>query len=382
MNTRNLVQIYSILLVTTVGCGSDQREQAVVVPSLKVFVVGKQASGQTRRISGRVQAVTSSELSFGVGGRVIERIAELGKRVLKGEVLAKLDPVPLQLLVEKARSNITGARAVVTEAETARKRVTSLQAAQGASQSQVDDAETRLAAANADLGAAKQALEQAEIDLTRTALKAPFDGQIVQTPTDNYQEVAPSTVIAVIQSDGAMEVRVRVPETMIAQVDYNQPVQVTLPSDEGSNLAGIVTQIGAESEAGSGFPVTVRMSKADAGLRAGMTASVTFNFAKYLDGKSAFLVPTSVFAPDAAFRSNYGKEPAAKEAAGKGMVFVLDASSSTVRLQSVVTGSLRDNFVEVFEGLSEGDRVVCAGVAFVRDGMKAHAWSGKQGSLR
>lgn len=366
------------------ACSQEPKKEEPVIPRLKVFEVGKKATGQSRRISGRLQAVNKSTLSFGVGGRVIEQPISRGQRVTAGQVLAKLDPTPLKLVLDKARSTVTSARAIAKDAETSYKRVKSLLPTQGASQSEVDEAATRMTSAQSDLQAAKGALEQAEIDFSRTTLVAPFDGQIVEKPVDRFQEVAANTAIAVIQADGVLEVLVRVPEKMITHVDHGQVVQATFPSLENVQIAGTVASIGAESEAGSGFPVTVRLAKTTDEVRPGMTASVTFNFTDYLEGRTAFLVPLSTVAIDAGIAAFGALNPEESEEERRKNVpmFVLDAAKQTVSLRKVTVGDLRGNEVEVFEGLNEGDLVVSAGVAFVRDGMKAMPWSGKQGSLR
>lgn len=376
------VSLVCSLLFAMTGCSAKPAEDQAIVPRLKVFKVGKQATGQSRRISGRLQAVNKSPLSFGVGGRVIERTVERGQRVTIGQVLARIDPAPLQLVLDKARSTVTSARAIAKDAETSYKRVASLLPSEGASQSEVDEAATKMTSATSDLQAAKGALEQAEIDFGRTELIAPFDGQIVETSVDRFQEVAANATVAVIQADGVLEVSLRVPEKMIAHVDYGQVVQATFPSLEGVQIAGTVALIGAESDSGSGFPVTVRLGKTSDEVRPGMTASVTFNFTDYLEGRTAFLVPLSAVAIDAGLAA-FGEPKASEAERSKNVpMFVLNVAKQTVALRKVTVGDLRGNEIEVFEGLKAGDMVVSAGVAFVRDGMKALPWSGKQGSLR
>jgi multidrug efflux pump subunit AcrA (membrane-fusion protein) len=41
---------------------------------------------------------------------------------------------------------------------------------------------------------------------------------------------------------------------------------------------------------------------------------------------------------------------------------------------TVLAGDIRGNLVEVYDGLAAGDRVVVAGVAFLRDGMPVRLW--------
>ena len=103
-----------------------------------------------------------------------------------------------------------------------------------------------------------------------------------------------------------------------------------------------------------------------------MTASVTFNFTAYLDGRTAYLVPLSALALEAALIAE--PSPDAETRGTEAPLFVFDPDAEEVRYRMVLVGDLRGNEIEVFEGLEAGDQVVSAGVAFLRDGMTAIVW--------
>jgi len=67
-------------LLCVASCGAPEPEEAPVKPSVRVYEVGVKATGQIRRITGRIEALDQSALSFGVGGRVDEIIVEEGTR--------------------------------------------------------------------------------------------------------------------------------------------------------------------------------------------------------------------------------------------------------------------------------------------------------------
>jgi hypothetical protein len=98
-----------------------------------------------------------------------------------------------------------------------------------------------------------------------------------------------------------------------------------------------------------------------------MTAGVTFQFDAYLEGKTAYLIPLSCLAVDALAGTGDRDE--------KAPVFILDPTTEKVTQIMVQVGNLRGNEIEVYEGLEPGDLIVSAGVAFLRDGMSATAWT-------
>ena len=363
-------------LLLVIGCQPAPETGPPPTPSVKVFEVGRQATGQSRRVSGRLQAADVSTLSFGVNGQVIDVIGEVGQMVVAGAVLAKLDPEPLKLRLDDAGTAVSTARAKLDDAQLEFDRLSDLVKESAVSQAEVDASGTRLAAADGDLKKAKTALEQAQIDFGRTQLTAPFAGQIVEVRVERFQEIGAAEPVFVLQGDGALEIEVGVPETFIRDVDHGQIVEARFPSLKDVSVSGVVTSIGAAAGSGTIFPVTVRLSESSADLRPGMTASVTFNFAQYLGDRSAFLIPLSAVAIDAGVARAGGDIPEGRKT--QVPIFVLDEAASVVRLKTVEIGDLRGNEIEVFGGLEAGDLVVSAGVAFVRDGMKATRWMSRQ----
>ncbi len=206
---------------------------------------------------------------------------------------------------------------------------------------------------------------------------APFPGQVVSVSIDPFQEVSGNSEAVLLQSSGALDVGVLVPETMIRDIDYGQAVQVTFPTLPDTSVQGVVHSIGADTAAGNAFAVKIRLTPTEADLRAGMTASATFNFTAHLDGRRAYLIPLSAMAIDAALAR---PEAAAPEDASdkRAPLFVYDPADKKLHFRMVSIGDLRGNEIEVFDGLEPGDQVVSAGTAFLRDGMAARVWTPRQ----
>jgi len=55
-----------------------------------------------RRISGRLEALDHAGLSFGVSGKIVERLVVEGQEVAEGQVIARLDEATLKIAANEA----------------------------------------------------------------------------------------------------------------------------------------------------------------------------------------------------------------------------------------------------------------------------------------
>lgn len=357
-----------------VGCDEAVDEAPPApAPVVKLERVNERATGQVRSISGVVEPSDSSTLSFQVGGRVLELNANAGGTVVVGQVLGLLDRTNYQIAVDAAQSHLNSARARRGEARDDLDRKRALIDKGFVTQAAVDSSQASFEAAEASVSVATSDLERAQKDLERTVLVAPFSGTVASREVDAFVEVAAGAAIYNVQSDGDLEVRVLVPETIIREVDYGQPVSISFPTLPNRTFGGTVSEIASRAEAGNAFGVKVTLVELNGeDIRAGMTAKVTFNFQSYLTGRDAFLIPLSSIAIKEVTAGGNGRPDPASRA--NVPVFVFDAEEHAVFRREVSIGDIRGNDVEVFEGLKEGDQIVTAGVAFLYDGMPVRSW--------
>ena len=295
-----------------------------------------------------------------------------GSEVREGQVLAVLDTEPLRLSVEQARAQLNIARAKSTETKQTYDRIAALFEQKVTSRSEMETAYSNYASARGNLQFAQSDLERKERDLSLTELVAPFSGIIAERSIEPFQDITAGTRVFVLQTDDILEIEVRVPETLIRDVDYGQLVQVAFPTMEGVKLNGVVNEIGSRAEAGNAFPVSIRLQENGADLRPGMSASVTFNFAEYLEGRTAYLIPLSALALEYGIieRIRNGAGEARKDRAP---VYIID-EANRLQAREVTIGGLRGNLLEVYEGLAPGDKLVSAGVSLLREGMTVEPW--------
>lgn len=132
--------------------------------------------------NGTVEAAQSTELRARVSGQVMDLTNNLapGTRFDKGDVLARIDPADYRLAVTQARSQLASARASL-ETENGQQAVAKRELALVGSDVSAKERNLalrgpQLATARADVESAKSQLDQAQLDLARTQVKAPFQG--------------------------------------------------------------------------------------------------------------------------------------------------------------------------------------------------------------
>lgn len=344
------------------SCSETQEPPEEIVRSIKTISVSRRPIGQLRRLFGVLAASDESELSFQVGGHVQSVAVDAGDRVRAGQLLASLDAQPYQLRLDRSIADLQSARAGLQDTRSKVTSTRSLYKQQIASKQDFDSAKSAFDSAKSSVQAAEAAVSLAQRDLDQTVLVAPVEGLIAERRLEPFQEISPGAPVLLIQSQGGMEVDIRMPETLVHEVQAGQNVVVrmTTRTFAGKEFEGRVTKIGALGLDSNAYPVTIALAESDPRMRPGMTARVDFNFAGSVD-ETGWLIPINALLPgDEQSEAHFTEREA--------FVFVYQPESSTVEKRSVRISGLRGDSVEIRDGLKEGDVVAIAGVHFLVDG--------------
>ncbi len=130
---------------------------------------------------------------------------------------------------------------------------------------------------NLDLAAklAQLELDQAQKDLSKTLLTAPFSGVIAEVSGDEGNYAPDNESLLTLIDDSQLELVVQVDETEIAQITLGQSAEITLDAFPDSNFIGQVTAISPIAEIVQNIPVfnvTVTLDNPELKLRPGMSA--------------------------------------------------------------------------------------------------------------
>jgi len=151
-------------------------------------------------------------------------------RVKQGDLLLSLDDRDQKLAVELAKVDLAEAERVVRRFTTVNARNANI------AESQIDEAK-------AVVDAAQIALRQAEVDLDRRHLKAPFDGWMGITEIDQGDRIDTSTLVSTIDDRSQLLVNFTVPETYVGQVRTGTPVTVKLWNNQADGVNGEVVAV-------------------------------------------------------------------------------------------------------------------------------------------
>ncbi len=209
----------------------------VEVPFVRVIEAESQRINLVVNTEGTVTPRTESTLVPEVSGRVIEISPSLaaGGFFEKGEPLLHIDTREYDLAVIRARSAIAQAKLRLAteqqEADVARKAWQEL--GEGEANPLVLR-EPQLEEVRAALASAEASLEQAEYDLERTVVVAPYSGRVRQKSVDRGQYVQKGAPVATLYSVDVAEVRLPIPDEELAYLSLS----LAYRGDDGAKQTG------------------------------------------------------------------------------------------------------------------------------------------------
>ncbi|MEM6833879.1 MAG: efflux RND transporter periplasmic adaptor subunit [Pseudomonadota bacterium] len=355
--------VVGVLGATLWACESaEEAAQETPLRTVKVTRVKALGDVSNRTFSGTVSSTKETSLSFRVSGTVIEKAVAVADKVEKGNVLAKLDPAPYELEVQRSIASLQEARSTARNAKSSFERTKRLYEAGNSSREDLDDAKTELNSAAAQESASAKELELAQLDLEYTRLVSEDSCAIASTDLQVGENVQQGQEVMVANCGDGLEVDLGIPERFIGQVQKGASAMVAFPALPSVVLEGIVDDVGISATSGeTTFPVTVNLPDTDReGVSAGLSAQVTFQFRSQTvgqDGAKALIVPSFSVGEDQSGRFVYIVEAA-------------DDGIGIVKRKAVNVGALTDEGVEILSGLEEGALIVTAGVSALRDGVK------------
>lgn len=284
---------------------------AVLVAAAVLFLVLRSGGGDTHYATapvdrgdvaevvgatGTLQAVTTVQVGSQVSGTVSQLSADFNSRVTKNQVIARLDPSSFQARVGQAQANLVAARANVERQQAAvvdaRQKLVRAQelfkeqllpqADLETARSTADSADAQLKANRAAVTQAAAAVNQAQVDLDHTIIRAPIDGIVVGRSVDVGQTVAASLqapVLFVIAQDlSEMQVLASIDEADIGRVRTGQTATFHVDSFPDQTFEGRVEQVRLQPTTVQNvvtYSAIIAVDNSGQRLMPGMTATVS-----------------------------------------------------------------------------------------------------------
>lgn len=356
------------LLLALAACSAD-RTDAPAMPEVGVIIASAQPLALQQTLPGRAVPFEISEVRPQIGGLIRQRLFTEGQQVKAGQLLYQVDPAPYQAAFDTARGQLAQAEATVLSAQPKAERTRALVSMDAASKQDADDATSALKQAQANVIAARAALQAARINLDYTRVTAPIDGRIgtssvtagalvaagQDTALTTIQRLDPVYLDVTQSSTQMLALRKRLDAGLVKAIDGKAQVKVLL--EDGSTYAheGTLEFVGSAVDPGTGnVKLRAVIPNPDGLLLPGMYLKAVLPMAT--DAR-ALLVP---------------QKAVVRNERGEPLLRLLDAKDHVVE-RRVSTGQVVGNQWQITGGLKAGERVIVSNGSAVSLGQQVKA---------
>jgi multidrug efflux pump subunit AcrA (membrane-fusion protein) len=383
------IAVVAVLALAAAGCSKSETAQARTSESatpVQVEAVRQDSVGRAVDVVGTLAAVDQVTISSEADGRVRAILADLGDRVVAGQVLIKLDnekqqytyeqqqaalartlaqygaPDPQHLPEIEKTPDVERASADLVQATQAFDRASELFKRKLVSQQALDDAQTALQSKRAgytsalqnaknlraSIQASEATMKLAGRQLRDTDIRAPFDGFVEKRLVSLGELVRTQMpVMSVVRLD-PLKVIAEIPEKMAPWITAGQAVDLRVDAYQDRKFTGKVSRISPGVNAATrAFPFEALVPNPDAALKPGTFARVHIESGK---------IDTVLTVPYSALQYRYGVN----------RVFVVEGDKLVIR--ELAVGERLGDRIEVMSGVKAGERVAVGDVDTLADG--------------
>ena len=325
------------------GCANKEtilgssHKKAEPVP-VKVLTVSRTAALSSTSYVGRVEPSKSALVLNEFPGTLEEMKAVKGRRISKGDIIAKINS-------ETVKSAYDIAKATLEQAEDGYVRAEKVYGSGSVTEVKMVEIRTQLEQARAAEKAARQALEDCSI-------KAPFSGVVGEVYVQKGEHVSAAAPLVQILDVESIEIHFSVPESEYSSISAGDTAAIEIPA-LNRNVEGIIAVKGISASVLShAYDFTIKSISDSKSLMPGMVCKIRLQS----EGDESIIIPASAVMTDMLGRYIWGV-----------------TSDDKVCKTYVTVGGYADKGVIISEGLEEGDRVIVEGSRKVSTGMDVKA---------
>lgn len=280
-------KLLTLLLLTSIAaCGTEEATD----PIYETSGVERGTIEVAVSSAGIVEPIATVEVKSKASGEVLDVRIETGDSVNEGDLLVSIDPRTVRNRLDQSQAELTAAQSRREIAETQKARVESLVGNGTLTQAELEQAVLDLANAEAQVVASRVSVENAQIAVDDTDIRAPITGTIITKPVEAGQVISSptqdfsgGTMLLQMADLSAVQIRSLVDETDIGKIRPGMPATITVAAYPNQPFPGEVSKVEPQAVIEQNvtmFAVLVSIQNPDGLLMPGMNAEVEVSIAR------------------------------------------------------------------------------------------------------
>lgn len=318
---------------------------------VRTLQVGMSEVNDLLILPGDVRPRYEQRYGFRIGGKIAQRLVDVGQEVKAGQVLAVLDAQDVMPAINTQTAQLDAARSDLKLQQSELRRVQELREKGFVSSAALERQTTLTEASQARLQTAQAQLANAQNGLLFQTLRADKAGAVIAVDADAGSVVSSGQSVVRVAQLGEKEIAINVPERAVALMKKARGFSVRLDALPGKTHAAKLRELAPVADAASRtYAARLAIVAADDSIKLGMSATVRLD----LGAEQVIVVPNSAL---------YTRDD-------KTRVWLVDPATATVNPVAVKLGESTGEGVVILSGLKPGDMVVTAGANLLLPGQK------------
>lgn len=351
-------------IMAAAGCAKQGQQQAPQATLVKTMQVIKRDTPLVYDYTGFVQAQQEMDLKAQVSGQITGKFFKGGDTVVAGQKLYTVDARTYHANVLNAQAGVANARAALAVASLDAERYTKLYEQNAISKQALDNVIMQRDQAMAAVNAQEALLENAQINMTDTTVRAPFTGRIDTNAVEvgNYVVAGQTSLVKISNTD-----------PVYVQFTMAEPEYLKLSAAQDGNGGAALDNLTAVLSDGSTYDIKGKIAEVNRGINDNtgtLTIKALFSnpARRLLPGMFAHVQATAGIKKDAMLIP----KRAVTEMLYKKFVYVV-GNDNKIAMKEITLGPSVGRLFMVESGLNGDEVLVVEGTSKVSQGTEVKA---------
>jgi len=348
---KKLVWLFPLLVIGLGFQSAVLAQGGAPAANVRVAFASLQSIAPETIVPGTVISRNNARLAAEVTGRLID-VADVGTVAAKGDIVARIEDTIITLRKEELLAEVERVQARLKYLESEEGRYVKLAQSNLAAATKLEETRSDRDVSRGDLQVARSRLAQVEDQLSRTMIRAPFDGVVVERLLMPGERVDIGNKVVRMVDQQHLEVIARAPLEYYSYVKPGQELDIQTGGNMSSGTVRTVVAVGSENT----HQFELRLDIEGGSFPVGQTVRVSVPTS---NAREALVVP----------RDALVLRP------GSISVFVVDGEQKAKQVM-VTTGIGSGDRIEVIGDLSDGNTVIIRGNERLRPGQPVSIMEG------